>query len=210
MRTRVHLLALASVIAMAGTAHAQPGTAFLEGSGGAMLPVGTFRQAQNPGWAYSVLAGYELIDFVDLTLEFTHSFNDNDNVHFSVPGVRGESDEVHQTFVVDAGPRINFLPADSLVRPYGIFQVGWYHFANFNSVRVDGVRLVSDEDDDAVGIEAGLGLEGTVFQLFERPSDAVPMLDVALGVHGSYHQAFFPNRPDNQFVTTMGSLTVRF
>ncbi len=36
------------------------------------------------------------------------------------------------------------------------------------------------------------------------------MLDVALGVHGSYHHAFRPGNDDNQFVTTMGSVTLRF
>ena len=207
---RVHLLALAFAIVMAGTAHAQPGTVFIEGSGGAMIPVGDFHHLQNLGGAYSLAAGYEVIDFVDLTLEFTHSFNDNDNAHFTGVGFREESDETNQTFVVDAGPRINFLPAHYLVRPYALFQVGWYHFANFNDVRFEGANLVSPEDDDAVGIEAGLGLEGTVFQLFERQSDDLPLLDIALGVHGSYHQAFFPGRPDRQFVTTMGSVTVRF
>lgn len=210
MKTRGLLLALGSLIVMAGTAHAQPGTAFIEASGGAMIPVGKFQDVQDQGWAYSILAGYELIDYVDLTMEFTHSFNDNDNAHETAPGVSVESDETHQTFVVDIGPRINFLPARFLVRPYGIFQVGWYHFANFNSVKSAGVDLVSDEDDDAVGIEAGLGLEGTVFQLYENKTDEIPMLDIALGVHGSYHHAFRPGDTDNQFVTTMGSVTVRF
>ena len=213
MKTRGLLLvvALAAVIVVAGTAHAQPGTAYLRTSGGAMMPIGDFDDVQDQGWAYSILAGYEFIDFFDLTMEFTHSFNDNDNEHRFAPGVSVESDETHQSFVIDIGPRINFVPAHYLVKPYGMFQVGWYHFANFNSVKQAGsVDVISDEDDDAVGIEAGLGVEGTIFQLYENKTDEIPMFDLALGVHASYHHAFRPGDTDNQFITTMGSVTMRF
>jgi hypothetical protein len=215
---RAQLLALAAVIVVAGTAHAQPGTVFVEGRGGGMIPVGDFRHKLNPGGAYSIAAGYEMVEFLDLLLEFTHSFNDTDNLHFAatgitqVPneGVTAFSDEVAQTFIVGAGPRISFLPSEYLVRPYGLFQVGWYHFATFNSIKVDGVKILDDHDADAVGIQAGLGIEGTVFQLYERRSDRYPVMEITLGVQGSYHQAFEPSAPDKQFVTAMGSLGVRF
>jgi len=210
---RAQLLALAAVIVVAGSAHTaygQPGTVFVEGRGGGMIPVGSFHKQVNPGGAYSIAAGYEMVEFLDVLLEFTHSFNDADNLHFVGPDYTAFSDEVAQTFIVGAGPRISFLPSEYLVRPYGFFQVGWYHFATFNSIKVDGVKILDDNDEDAVGVQAGLGVEGTVFQLFERRSDRYPLLEVTLGVHGAYHQAFEPSRPDKQFVTTMASLGVRF
>ena len=210
MKAYARLLALGCIVAAAGVAHAEPGAAFLEGRAGAMIPVGQFHKAQNPGVTYSVAGGYEVADFLDLLLEFTHSLNDIDNLEFKEPGFSAFSDEVAQTFIVGAGPRINFLPSDVPVRPYGVFQVGWYHFANFNSVVVDGTRILDDDDHDAVGIAAGLGLQATVFQLFERRGDRNPVLDVTLGIEGRYHQAFEPARADKQFVTTVGSLGVRF
>jgi hypothetical protein len=203
-------VALASVIVVAGTAHAQPGTAFLQARGGAMIPVGSFHHDQNTGGAYSIAAGYEFTDFFDMMLEFTHSFNDNDNFHFEGQGLKIESDETHQTFIVGIGPRINFMPSGSPVRPFMLVQGGWYHFANFNSIEIDGTSILGDEDDDAVGVQAGLGLEGTIFQLYERRGDEIPVLELTVGVHGSYHQAFMPNRADRQFVTTMGSFGARF
>ena len=209
MKTYVQLLALACLVAVAGTAHAQPGTVFLKGSGGAMIPVGTFHHQQNPGGAYSIAAGYEMVDFLDLMLEFTQSFNDIDNLHFSGPGFTASSDEVAQTFIVSGGPRINFVPSDFPVRPYMLAQVGWYHFAHFNSIEIDGVRILGDDDEDNVGVQGGLGLEATVLQLYERRGDKYPLLEVTLGVEGIYHQAFAQGS-DKQFVTTMGSLGVRF
>ena len=205
---RAQLLALAAVIVVAGTAHAQPGTVFVEGRGGGMIPVGNFRHKLNPGGAYSIAAGYEMVEFIDLLLEFTHSFNDTDNLHFTGPDFTAFSDEVAQTFVVGAGPRISFLPSEYLVRPYGLFQVGWYHFATFNSIKVDGVKILDDHDADAVGIQAGLGIEGTIFQLYERRSDRYPLMEVTLGVQGAYHQAFEPSAPDKQFRGSMTSIDI--
>ena len=210
MRIRISLLALASMVVLAGTVHAQPGTVYLQGRGGAMLPVGTFRHLQNSGGAYSIAAGYEFADYLDMQLEFMHSFNDNDNFVFHGSGFTAVSNEVNQTFVVGIGPRINFVPSDFLVRPYGLVQVGWYHFANFNSIKVDNRTILDDTDDDAVGIQAGLGIEGTVFQLYERRGDRVPLLEVTVGAQGSYHQAFMPNKDDRQFVSAMGTVGVRF
>jgi len=213
MKTRTQLLVLATVIVVAGSAHTaygQPGTVFIEGRGGGMIPVSSFHKKLNPGGAYSLAAGYEMVEFLDLLLEFTHSFNDTVDFHYVGPDFTAFSDEVAQTFIVGAGPRISFLPSDYLVRPYGLFQVGWYHFATFNSIKIDGVKILDDRDADAVGIQAGLGIEGTIFQLYERRNDHYPLLEVTLGVQGAYHQAFEPSRPDKQFVTTMGSLGVRF
>ena len=216
MRIRSQVVGVACVLMLAGSGslarvEAQPGTAFLQGRAGAMIPVGTFHHRQNPGFAYSVAAGYEFTDFFDMLLEFTHAFNDNDNFKFTLPdGTRFVSNEVHQTFVVSMGPRINFMPSGSPVRPYMTAQGGWYHFANFNSIEIDSVGILSDEDDDAVGVQGGLGLEGTVFQLYERRGDEIPLLEFTLGVHGAFHHAFMPNRPDRQFVTTMGTVGLRF
>lgn len=210
MKIRVELLAVAAIIVAAGTAHAQPGTAFFQGRGGAMIPVGDFHHEQNPGGAYSIAAGYEFADFFDMLFEFTQTFNDADNFHAETHGLSIVSDEVKQTFIVGLGPRINFMPSSSPVRPYMVVQGEWCHFANFNSIDIDGTTLLSDDDQDAAAVQAGLGLEGTIFQVYERRGDAIPLLEVTLGVHGSYHQAFMPNRPDRQFVTTMGSLGLRF
>jgi len=210
MRIRMSLLGLASMLVVAGIAQAQPGTVIVEGRGGGMIPVGSFRHLQHDGGAYSIAAGYEFTDFLDMFLEFTHSFNDNNNFVFHGPGIRFVSNEVNQTFVVGVGPRINFMPSDSLVRPYGLFQVGWYHFAQFNSIKLNNRTILDDNDPDAVGIQAGLGIEGTIFQLYQRRGDRLPLLEVTLGAQGSYHQAFFPNRDDRQFVTAMGSVGVRF
>lgn len=209
MKFRTPLLALASFIVMVGTAYAEPGAAFMQGRGGAMIPVGTFHHDQNPGWAYSVAAGYEMVEFLDLMLEFTHSFNDTDNLNFRGPGFTAFSDEIAQTFVVAGGPRVNFLPSDFPVRPYGLFQVGWYHFAHFNSIEVDDVRILDDDDDDSVGIAGGLGLEATVFQLYQRSNDRIPVFELTVGVDGRYHHAF-DQGPDEQFVTAMGSFGARF
>lgn len=210
------LRALLVVVALVGTvesvAQAQPGTVFIEGQGGAMIPVGDFSHDQNVGGAYSIAAGYEMLEFLDLMLQFTHSFNDNDNDHdtFSGPGFSGYSDETNQTFIVGTGARINFLPSDFNVRPYGIFQVGWYHFAYFNQVTANDGTVISNDDHDNFGIRAGLGIEGTVFSLYERHGDRYPIMEVTVGFDGSYHQAFDPTRPDKQFVTTMGTVGVRF
>jgi hypothetical protein len=204
------LLALACVLGPAAPASAQPGTAFLQGRAGGMIPIGTFHKRQNPGVAYSVAAGYEFTDFLDGLLEFTHSFNDNDNFRTTFRGIDFVSNEVNQTFIVSAGPRINFMPSGSAVRPFMLVQVGWYHFANYNSIEVDGVSLLGDEDDDAFGFQAGLGIEGTIFKIYQQRGDELPLLEVTLGAHGSYHQAVLPNRPDRQFVTTMGSVGLRF
>ena len=142
----------------------------------------------------------------------TQSFNgtDGDSERYRQGVLTFENDEVHQNFIVALGPRINFLPPTYPVRPWATVKGGWYHFANFNSAEVNGVSVFSDADRDAFGIEAGLGVTGTVFTLYERENDAVPLLEVTLGLLGSYHHAFLANRSDRQFVTTMGSIGVRF
>ena len=212
MKIRSSLLTGFFVLVLAGGAAAQPGTAFLEGRGGALIPVGNFHHEQNVGGAYSIAAGYEFLPFLDLLLEFTQSFNDNKDGHDTVhaAGVTFVSDETKQNFVVALGPRINFLPSSYPVRPYATVKGGWYHFANFNSVEVNGITKISDEDDDAAGIEAGLGLTGTIFTLYEHENDEIPLFEITLGANASYHHAFLGGRSDRQFVTTMGSLGFRF
>jgi len=145
-------------------------------------------------------------------MQFTHSFNDNKNEHdqFSVDGISGVSNETNQTFVVGMGTRVNFLPSDFLVRPYGVFQVEWDHFAYYNQVDFNHRTLISDDDQDAFGIQAGLGINGTVFQLYRNRNDTVPVMELTVGANGSYHHAFQPGRPDKQFVTAMASFGVRF
>jgi hypothetical protein len=212
MKIRSSLLTALGILMFAGSAAAQPGTAFIEGRGGALIPVGNFHHEQNVGGAYSIAAGYEFLPFLDMLFEFTHSFNDNQNHHDTVHvgGVELVSDETKQNFILGLGPRINFLPSSYLVRPYMTVKGGWYHFANFNSIEVNSLGKVSDEDDDAVGIEAGLGVTGTIFTLFEHENDEIPLLEITLGAHGSYHHAFLGGREDRQFVTTMASLGCRF
>jgi len=212
MKIRSSLLIALSVLVLAGSAAAHPGAVFLEGRGGALIPVGDFEDEQHVGGAYSLAAGYEFIPFLDLLLEFTHSFNDNKDGHDTVEvrGVTFVSDETKQNFVLGLGPRVNFLPSDSPVRPYGTFKTGWYHFANFNSIEVNGREPISDNDQDAFGLEAGLGLTGTVFTLFEHENDEIPLFEMTVGAHGSYHHAFLGGRDDRQFVTVMGSLGFRF
>ena len=212
MKIRSLSLAVLCVLCLAGSALAEPGAAFLEARGGALIPVGDFSHEQNPGGAYTIAAGYEFLPFLDGLLEFTHSFNENDgdNEHFEQSGIEFKSDEVHQNFVVALGPRINFLPSSYPVRPFATVKGGWYHFANFNSAEVNSIGVFTDEDEDAAGIEAGLGLTATIFTLYEREADEVPLLEITLGLHGSYHHAFLNNRDDRQFVTTMGSLGFRF
>src|SRR6185369_7882557 len=101
MKVRALLVAVGLTVLVAGAAQAEPGAAFVEGMGGAMIPVGDFHRDQHIGGAYSIAAGYEMIEFLDLMMQFTHSFNDNKNDHdrFSVDGITGESDETNQTFV---------------------------------------------------------------------------------------------------------------
>lgn len=210
MSIRALMVAVGLCVAVSSMAYAQPGTVFIEGQGGAMIPVGQFDHEQNIGGAYSIAAGYEMLEFLDLMLQFTHSFNDNDNDLFRGTGFNGRSNETNQTFVVGMGPRIDFLPSDYLVRPYGLFHVEWDHFAYFNQVDFNHRTLISDNDQDAVGIQAGLGIEGTVFQLYNNRNDRYPLMELTVGVNGSYHQAFQPGRPDKQFVTTLGSVGVRF
>ena len=212
MSIRVLMVAVGLCVAVSSAADAQPGTVFIEGQGGGMFPVGEFHREQHIGGAYSIAAGYEMLEFLDLMLQFTHSFNDNDNdfARFSGPGFTGHSNETNQTFVVGMGPRVDFLPSDYLVRPYGVFQLEWDHFAYFNHVDFNHHTLISDDDQDAFGVQAGLGVEGTVFQLYNHRNDRYPLMELTVGVNGSYHQAFHPNRPDKQFVTTLGSIGVRF
>jgi hypothetical protein len=199
-------------LAAAGVACAEPGAAYLQAQGGAMIPVGAFHSQQHIGGGYSILAGYEMLEFLDLNMQFTQTFNDNRNSAstFSGPGFTGVSNETNQTFVVGFGPRINFLPSDYLVRPFGVVQVEWDHFAYFNEVTFNHQTLISDNDQDAVGIQAGLGVEGTIFQLYNNRNDTVPLLELTVGAYGSYHQAFQPGRPDKQFVTTMATFGARF
>jgi hypothetical protein len=212
MKIRSLSLAVVGVLVLAGSALAQPGTAFLEARGGALIPVGHFSHEENPGGAYSIAAGYEFLPYLDGLFEFTHAFNENDgdNEHFEHAGLRFKTEETHQNFIVSLGPRINFLPSSYPVRPYATVKGGWYHFSNFNSLEVNSVGIFTDEDEDAAGIEAGLGLNGTIFTLYERENDEIPLLEITLGLHGSYHHAFLGGRSDREFVTTMGSLGFRF
>ena len=212
MKIRSLSLTVLCVLVLAGSASAQPGAAFVEARGGVLFPVGSFSHQQDFGGAYSIAAGYEFLPSLDGIFEFTHAFNPSDDDHdqFRVGDLRFESEEVHQNFIVALGPRINFLPSTYPFRPYATVKGGWYHFANFNSIEVNSVGKVSDEDDDAVGIEAGLGFTGTVFTLYEHENDEIPLLEITLGIHGSYHHAFMGGRSDREFVTTMGSLGFRF
>jgi hypothetical protein len=212
MKLRSLSLAVVCVLSFVGSAAAEPGAAFLEARGGALIPVGHFSHEQNPGGAYSIAAGYEFLPFLDGLLEFTHSFNENDGEaeHYTQGGIKFKTEEVHQNFIVSAGPRINFLPSSYPVRPYATVKGGWYHFANFNSAEVNGVGVFTDEDEDAAGIEAGLGLTGTIFTLYQHENDEVPVFEITLGLYGTYHHAFLNNRSDREFVTTMGSLGFRF
>ncbi len=211
-RIRALVVACGLMLALPGAAHAQRGTVFVEGQGGAMIPVGAFHRDQHIGGAYSIAGGYEVVEYLDLMLQFTHSFNDNRNSNdrFAGPGFSGVSNETNQTFVVGIGPRINFLPSDYMVRPYGVFQVEWDHFAYYNQVTFAHHTLISDDDQDAVGLQAGLGIEGTIFQLYNKRDDRYPLMELTVGAYGSFHQAFQPNRADKQFVTTMGAFGVRF
>jgi len=212
MRIRSHVLAIAVVVLITGRAQAQPGTVYLQAGGGGMIPVGGFQHEQNIGGAYTISGGYELLDYLDLQLAFTHSFNDNENSHDTVqgPGFVLVANEVKQNFMVGIGPRVNFVPSRFAVRPYMLVHAEWFHFANYTNVEVDGHTVISGNDQDAAGIRAGLGLEGTIFSLYEREEDEIPLLEVTLGAEGSFHQAFMPNRDDRQFVTLLGSLGVRF
>lgn len=212
MKIRSLSLAVLCVFVFGGSAAAEPGAAFLEARGGALIPVGDFSHEQNPGGAYTIAAGYEFLSFLDGLLEFTQSFNgtDGDAEHYRQGNLEFKNEEVHQNFIVALGPRINFLPSSYPVRPWATVKGGWYHFANFNSAEVNGIGVFTDEDEDAAGIEAGIGITGTVFTLFERENDEVPLLEVTLGLLGTYHQAFLNNRSDRQFVMTMGSIGVRF
>ena len=212
MKLRTLSLAVLCVLSLAASAAAEPGAAFLEGRGGALIPVGHFSHEQNPGGAYTIAAGYEFLPFLDGLLEFTHAFNENDGdaEHFQQNGLHIKTEEVHQNFVVALGPRINFLPSSYPVRPWATVKGGWYHFSNFNSVEVNSVGVFTDEDEDAAGIEAGLGLNGTIFSLYEHENDEVPVFEMTLGLLGSYHHAFLGGRSDREFVTTMGSLGFRF
>ena len=50
MKIRAQLLVVAAfVLGLAATAAAQPGTVFLQGRGGSLIPVGPFHHQQNPG-----------------------------------------------------------------------------------------------------------------------------------------------------------------
>jgi hypothetical protein len=212
MKIRSLSLAVLCVLCLGGSAFGEPGAAFLEARGGALIPVGNFSHEQNPGGAYTIAAGYEFLPFLDGLFEFTQSFNENDGdaEHYRQGNIEFKTQETHQNFIVALGPRINFLPSSYPVRPWATVKGGWYHFANFNSGEVNGVGVFTDEDEDAVGIEAGLGLTGTVFTLYERENDEVPLLEITLGLNGSYHHAFLGGRSDREFVTTMGSLGFRF
>lgn len=215
MKIRSRLLMVVCLVGLASggiasPAFAQPGTAFIEGRGGVLFPLGNFANRDDTGGAYSIAAGYEILPFFDWLIDFTHAFTDNDNFHARRNGVSFESDETHQTFITSTGPRINFMPSSSRVRPFMLFQVGWYHFAQTNDIEAFGETLLSDNDRDAVGIQGGLGIDATVLQVYEHHGDEIPMVEMTVGVHGSFHRAFLTNSPDRDMITTMGSLGVRF
>jgi hypothetical protein len=210
MIIRTVWVALASLLVLAGTASAQPGTAYIQGHGGAMIPVGDYSDRLDVGGGYSIVAGYEFIEFLDMQLSFTHTFNDTDEFTYTAPTFTAFSEEVAQTFVVGMGPRINFMSSDYRVRPYMTNRVGWYHIATRNSIEVDGIRILDDTDRDAVGIAAGLGLEGTILEVTERRGDRYPMLELTMGIEGTYHHAFITGTDDAQFVTAMGTFGLRF
>ena len=212
MKLRSLSLTVLCVLGLVGSAAAEPGAAFVEGRGGALIPVGQFNNERDIGGAYSIAAGYEFLPFLDGLLEFTHAFNENDEDHekFRVGDLTFKNEETHQTFIVALGTRVNFLPSDYPVRPYAVVKGGWYHFGNANSIEVNSLGKISDEDDDAAGIEAGLGLTGTVFTLYEHENDESPIFEITLGAHASYHHAFMGGRADREFVMTMGTLGFRF
>ena len=211
MKIRAQVVIVAAfVLGLAGIANAQPGTVFIQGRGGAMIPVGNFHKDQNPGGAYSIAAGYEFCDWFDLSLEFTHSFNDTDDFHYTAPQFEAFSDEVAQTFITSLNQRFNFVPAHFPVRPYATTGVGWYHFATFNSIEVNDVKILNDDDIDAVGLSGGLGLEATILEVREHRGDEIPLMEMTLGVGGTFHHTFHPNRPDKQMVTAMAALGFRF
>ena len=212
MKIRSLSLTVLCVLVLTTSAAAEPGAAFLEAKGGALIPLGNFNHEQDIGGAYSIAAGYEFLPFLDGLFEFTHAFNKSDDDHdqFRVGDLRFESDEVHQNFIVALGTRINFLPSNYVFRPYANVKGGWYHFANFNSVEVNSIGQFTDEDEDAVGVEAGLGFTATVFTLFEHQNDEVPLMEITLGADCNYHHAFLGGRSDREFLTTMGTLGFRF
>ncbi len=215
MKVRSQLLMVVCAVALASVgvatpASAQPGAAFIEGRGGVLIPLGNFANRDHVGGAYSIAAGYEFLPFFDWLIEYTHAFTDNDNFRARRNGVSFVSDETHQTFITSTGPRINFMPSSSRVRPFMLFQVGWYHFAQSNEIEAFGETLLDDNDRDAVGIQGGLGIDGTVLQIYERHGDEIPMVEMTVGVHASFHRAFLSNSPDRDMITTMASLGVRF
>src|SRR5262249_12376207 len=102
MKIRSLSLAVVCVLALTGSALAQPGTAFTEGHGGALTPINHFSHEQTPGGAYSIAAGSEFLPYLDGIFEFTHAFNENDgdNEHFEHAGLRLKTEETHQNFIV--------------------------------------------------------------------------------------------------------------
>src|SRR4051812_35783849 len=119
MKIRSLSLAVLCVLCLGGSAFGEPGAAFLEARGGALIPVGNFSHEQNPGGAYTIAAGYEFLPFLDGLFEFTQSFNENDGdaEHYRQGHIEFKTQETHQNFIVALGPRINFLPSSYPVRP---------------------------------------------------------------------------------------------
>jgi hypothetical protein len=210
MKIRSQLLTVVCLLALTAPAYAQPGTAFVEGRGGVLVPLGNFANRDHIGGAYTIAAGYEFLPFFDWLVEYTQAFTDNDNFRARRGGLTFISDETHQTFIVSTGPRINFMPSSSRVRPFMEVQFGWYHFAQSNSIKFLGETLLDDEDSDAFGLQGGLGIEGTILQVYERHGDEIPMVELTLGVQASFHRAFLTNRPDRDMITPMASFGVRF
>ena len=190
-----------------------PGRPSSKARGGALIPVGNFSHEQDIGGAYSIAAGYEFLPFLDGLFEFTQAFNPSDDDHEQLSGrrpalrVRRDPSEFHRR------PRpAHQLPALELSRPALRDREG--RLVSLRQLQQRrGERRRQDQRTRTrmpPASRPGSASPATVFTLYERENDEIPLLEITLGVHGSYHHAFLGGRDDREFVTTMGSLGFRF
>ena len=120
MKLRSLSLAVVCVLVLAGSAMAQPGTAFLEGRGGALIPARQLRPRPGSGRRVQHRGRLRVpaLPRHALRVHARLQSSDNDNEQFSVGNLHFKSEETHQNFIVALGPRASIscrrLPGPAL------------------------------------------------------------------------------------------------
>jgi opacity protein-like surface antigen len=193
-RTTRILVAIAVIVPLLQAARASASWR-IDVEGGAFIPVGDFDVESRIGDAgdvsvdfdvgpgFAVGGGYAPLRWFEIAAHVHYGYADTDTFL---------SDNV-EVFSFTAGGRVFPFPWER-VRPFGIFELGWYR------AEVDGgifSSIRADQTDDSFGINIGGGAD---FMINRR---------VSLGADVRYHNAFDAFEGFD-FVTTMFNVGIHF